>query len=182
MENLDIEKLERKTIYKVPDHFFEEMQMKVITEIAPKKEAKIIKMNWVYSAAAAAAMIFGVTFLVNQKEDNTTVIQTTNLIAKTQNNEVSSSPTVIKHKKQLVNIDPNKDLILNNPIESNPIERKTLTTAVEEKQIVKAIPKNNPSTQNSDAQVDQIVASFTSADLADLSKNVEQDVYLDLYN
>ena len=36
--------------------------------------------------------------------------------------------------------------------------------------------------QNPEIQVDQVLSSFTSAELADLGKNIEQDIYLDLYN
>ena len=35
---------------------------------------------------------------------------------------------------------------------------------------------------NPEAQVDQILASFTSAELSAVGRNTEQDIYLDLYN
>ena len=38
MKNLDIEKLERQNVYRVPDHFFEEMQLNVLSETMPKKD------------------------------------------------------------------------------------------------------------------------------------------------
>lgn len=182
MENLDIEKLERKNIYKVPDHFFEEMQMKVLKEIAPVKEAKIIKMNWLYSAAAAAALIFGITFVVNQKDDHSTLLSTTNQIANTQRNVINDSQLESKPKKENVVTDQTSEMHLTPAIATNQTERKMPTINVENTQSVKTAQKNIHSTENSEAQVDQIIASFTSADLADLSKNVEQDVYLDLYN
>ena len=66
MKNLDIEKLERKNIYKVPDGFFEQMQSQILNKTQPKQNAKIIKLNWVYAAAAAITLFFGITFVINQ--------------------------------------------------------------------------------------------------------------------
>ena len=69
MKNLDIEHLERKNIYKVPDEsFFTEIQAKVLQETAPIKETKTVKLNWMYAAAAAMAMVFGATFVKKKKK------------------------------------------------------------------------------------------------------------------
>ena len=81
MKNLDIEKLERQNVYRVPDHFFEEMQLNVLSETMPKKEAKIIKLNWAYSAAAAVALLFGITFFVNQQDADTDLVSSEKQIA-----------------------------------------------------------------------------------------------------
>ena len=77
MKNLDIEKLERQNIYTAPDHFFDDIQAKVLQETVHHKQARVFKMNWAYAAAAAVAMIFGITFFVNQSgEENTAVTET----------------------------------------------------------------------------------------------------------
>jgi len=51
-------------------------------------------------------------------------------------------------------------------------------------QETKAVAAKNVKTavQTPEVQVDQILSSFTSAELADLGNNAEQDIYLDLYN
>ena len=182
MKNLDIEKIERKNIYKIPDNFFEEMQMKVLAEIAPKKEAKIIKMNWAYSAAAAIAMIFGITFFVTQKDKNSELAAPKNEIVSKGNDIVTHSNSVDEPKKEAVVAYQTLEKDLTNVVASNQKESSAPKTIIENNKNDVVVQKNTPTSQNSEAQVDQILANFSSADLADLGKNVEQDVYLDLYN
>jgi hypothetical protein len=182
MKNLDIEKLERKNIYQIPDNFFEEMQMKVLAGTAPKKEAKIIKMNWVYSAAAAVAMIFGITFFVSQKDNNNEQTTLKTEIASNGNDVVTNSNSVDEPKKEAVVAYQTLEKDLTNVVASNQKEKSAPKISIENNKSSVIVQKNTPNTQNSEAQVDQILANFSSADLADLGKNVEQDVYLDLYN
>ena len=67
MKEFDLDKLERKTTYKVPENFFEEMQANVLknTTKKEKKETKVFRLHFsaVTSIAAALALIFGFTFL-----------------------------------------------------------------------------------------------------------------------
>ena len=182
MKDLDIEKLERKNIYKVPDNFFEEMQMKVLLKTAPKKEAKIIKLNWAYSAAAAVAMIFGITFFVTQKDNGTEGITTTNQTARNENGSAINLVPNDQPKKEAVIAYQTLEKDLTNAVGTNQTESKATTAKVLTRQI-EAVEKNTvPAVQNPEVQVDQILASFSASDLADLGKNTEQDVYLDLYN
>jgi flagellar basal body-associated protein FliL len=182
MKNLDIEKIERKNIYQIPDNFFEEMQMKVLAETAPKKEAKIIIMNWVYSAAAAVAMIFGITFFVSQKDNNNEQTTSKTEFANNGNDVVTNSNSADEPKKEAVVAYQTLEKDLTNVVSSNQKEKSAPKTSIENNESSVIVQKNTPNTQNSEAQVDQILANFSSADLADLGKNVEQDVYLDLYN
>jgi hypothetical protein len=66
MKEFDLDKLERKNPYKVPENFFEEMQENVLKQTTKKKkETKVFKLNFsaVTSIAAALALVFGFTFL-----------------------------------------------------------------------------------------------------------------------
>ena len=84
----DVENLERKNIFKIPEGFFENMQAKVLQGVQPveaKKEGRIVKMNWVYAAAAAITMFFGITFFVNQDKVADPVYVTENVAP--ENNE-----------------------------------------------------------------------------------------------
>ena len=171
MKNLDIEKLERKNIYKVPDGFFEQMQSQILNKTQPKQNAKIIKLNWVYAAAAAITLFFGITFVIdqnNQKEEVMT--QVSNGENKGATNSLSTNKMENKETVAL--------RILEEDLPANQKENEKPITIAEKqpKRENKIIP------QNTEIQVEQILANFTSAELADVGKNTEQDIYLDLYN
>ena len=179
MKNLDIEKLERKNIYTAPDHFFEAMQARVLQKTVPTKQAKVIKMNWGYAAAAAVAMIFGITVFVNQNGEENAVSKENQVLTSAQ-----SSPANLVAQAQ-----PKKEATI-----AYQILEKDLTSvaqvyqkededaiAVTTKKATSAAVQNKVNAPNPEVEVDQILANFTSAELADLGKNTEQDIYLDLY-
>ena len=99
MKNLDIEKLERKNSYEVPNDFFTKMQENVLKETTHKKEARIFKLNWAYSAAAAVAVLFGITFFVNQ--NNNDASNAKNTIANNNSSAVKSTLSNNKVKTEL---------------------------------------------------------------------------------
>ena len=184
MKNLDIEHLERKNIYKVPDEsFFTEIQAKVLQETAPKKEPKTVKLNWMYAAAAAIAMVFGATFIVNQNESTETKKMVATEVVNEKVSAVNNSESIIKPENEatIAYQTLNNDLTsieVNYPKESETkvkVAENTETKSVATKSVQTAV-------QTPEVQVDQILSSFTSTELADLGKNAEQDIYLDLYN
>ncbi len=170
MKNLDIEKLERKNIYKVPDGFFEQMQSQILNKTQPKQNAKIIKLNWVYAAAAAITLFFGITFVINQNNQEEVMTQVSNGENKGATNSLSTNKMENKETVAL--------RILEEDLPANQKENEKPITIAEKqpKRENKIIP------QNTEIQVEQILANFTSAELADVGKNTEQDIYLDLYN
>lgn len=182
MKNLDIEKLERKNIYQLPDEVFEKMQANVLQKTLPVKRAKIIKLNWIYSAAAAIALLFGLTFFINndpKETENAVIAQTvTNL---ENEDETSALPTnkVIVEKDENIN---NSKVASNNEVEKVEKREVRSIAVVEQKPAQTSKPVSSSRNQNAEIPMDQIIASFTSADLADVGRNTEQDVYLDLYN
>lgn len=181
MKNLDIEKLERKNIYKVPDEHFLQMQDQVFAKIAPKNQAKIFKLNWAYSAAAAVALIFGITFFVNQNdiEENSSPIE--NTVAKRETVSLTNSLSVNEPQNEVVVLEENSHPDLTLDVDRNQKETIAKTVVVKSENKNEVINKKEV-IQNPEIQVDQILANFTSAELADLGKNTEQDIYLDLYN
>jgi hypothetical protein len=64
MKEFDIEKLERKNIYTVPENLFENIQESVMNDIKTSKKAPVFKLNWMYAAAASLALIFGATYVL----------------------------------------------------------------------------------------------------------------------
>ena len=184
MKNLDIEHLERKNIYKVPDEsFFTEIQAKVLQETAPKKEIKTVKLNWMYAAAAAIAMVFGATFIVNQNESTETKKMVATEVVNEKVSAVNNSESIIKPENEatIAYQTLNNDLT---SIEVNyPKESETKVKVAENTETKTVATKNvQTAVQTPEVQVDQILSSFTSTELADLGKNAEQDIYLDLYN
>ena len=179
MKNLDIEKLERKNIYTAPDHFFDDIQAKVLKETFPKKQAKVIKMNWAYAAAAAVALIFGVTFFVTQDGESINTISKEQSLTAVNNTEAnalseSESHTEARIAYQTLENDLTSVAAVNQREDREPL-------AVSAKTGTSAAVQNKVNAPNPEVQVDQILANFTSAELADLGKNTEQDIYLDLY-
>ena len=58
MKEFDLDKLERKTPYKVPENFFEEMQANVLknTTNKEKKETKVFRLHFSAVTSIAAAL------------------------------------------------------------------------------------------------------------------------------
>ncbi|MEC5158392.1 hypothetical protein [Chryseobacterium sp. MP_3.2] len=183
MKNLDIEKLERKNIYQVPDNFFEQMQAKVLQETAPVKERKFFKMNWAYSAAAAVALLFGITFLVNNEgsTENTEMAVASANLDSIKSSILADKPKIVDHisyTDKRVKEDKIQEV---KSVEINAQRPKAIAT-VTRKMTTAKIENTKINTQQENMPMDQILSSFTSADLADLGRNTEQDIYLDLYN
>jgi hypothetical protein len=158
------------------------MQLNVLSETMPKKEAKIVKLNWAYSAAAAVALLFGITFFVNQQDADTDLVSSEKQIANNVDVVATDSLPVDNLEKPSVVSTPNAEQDLTNVVASNQTESTVPSDIVEQKKSSLGNQEKISTFQNSDSQVDQILANFSSADLADLGKNTEQDVYLDLYN
>lgn len=180
MKNLDIEKLERQNIYNVPDDFFAKMQQKVLAETATKKEAKIIKLNWVYSVAAAVAIIFGITFFVNQNEEAPKNTVQPNTIAKNTEPKISITENQKSQEKEATIAYQNFEKDLKEVTEMNQKKAENSIASTSKKENNNTNPKEIKA--NPEVQMDQILANFSSAELADVGKNTEQDIYLDLYN
>lgn len=178
MKNLDIEKLERKNIYEVPPDFFADLQENVLLQTNPKKEAKIVKMNWFYAVAAALAMVFGITFVLVPNEE----ITNQQKISTTEKPVIkSTTPRIIIEQDNEIKSDK-KEEDLTKKVAVNPKEKTDSQVAFSKNKINKTNPIETVIAPNPEVQMDQILANFTSAELADLGKNSEQDVYLDLYN
>ena len=178
MKDFDIEKLKRENVFTEPVDFYESMQTKVLSKtiVVEPKKARIINLNWAYGAAAAVALIFGLSVFNNSNNQVETEFVAQTLPAKEE--AVSNTLSISKPINEEVQI------------EEVPVSNLTYVADNNQKVIEKpevqkasfATPRKPVIAQNPEIQVDQILASFTSADLADLGKNAEQDVYLDLYN
>ena len=170
MKEFDLDKLERKTPYKVPENFFEEMQANVLKQTTnkEKKETKVFRLHFsaVTSIAAALALIFGFTFLwkTNQTditkpatEDTIAVNSTTN----DQTNSVKNNANNNYTETQKINSEPKQEVAQNE------------TTIIAE-QIMNS--------KNTNENYEQLLNSLTDEEITELTNNLEQDIYLELYN
>ncbi|MDP2453011.1 MULTISPECIES: hypothetical protein [unclassified Kaistella] len=175
MKDFDIEKLKRENVFTQPNGFYEDMQSNVLQKVKPVSRGKIINLNWAYGAAAAVALLVGVSVVMNQDpivetQSITKVVPTTNSLPndKIQKEEVVALQTLEKDLTSIEQTHPKEST------KSDMISKKGNVSFADQ--------KNQKTTQNPEVQVDQILASFTSAELADVGRNTEQDIYLDLYN
>lgn len=199
MKNFDIEQLERKNIYKTPGDFFAGMQENVLKQTvhqAPiaetaRPEGKTIPMktNWIYAAAAALALLLGVGFFI--KNTNAAPENPQPTAASTLKTETPITQTMAGEQPQLMASEvqiPKEETIT----QDLTFEKTEYQTVRREPQVVqvksfanvtdksKAAPSKSERIKRED--VDQILTSFTSSELAEMSKDAEMDVYLDLFN
>lgn len=180
MKEFDIEKLKRENIFKTPDGFFEDMQKKVLQETTPVKQVKIIKLNWAYSAAAAIALLVGVSVVITSDP----VAESQSVTKMVSLDDVPATYTfseVTPQKEETVALQTLEEDLTSvaqtdqrNNAEPSTVSTKAAGSFANQKEL--------KITQNPEIQVDQILANFTSAELATVGRNTEQDIYLDLYN
>lgn len=183
MEQFDIEKLKRNTPYELPKNTFEAVQRNVLAEIVNKKKAPIIKLNWAYAAAAVLLLLFGLTFMFNSSANETpnTVIVNNELPSKTIRDNVNfegSSPDAnyVENSNEVYYGNTDADLT------SEPIANLNTKRVSQKGQNISTIKNVKMVTKPIDEKVDDVLDGFTATDLALLTVNTEQDVYLDLYN
>lgn len=198
MKNFDIEQLERKNIYKTPGDFFAGMQENVLKQTvhqAPiaetaRPEGKTIPMktNWIYATAAALALLLGVGFFI--KNTNAAPENPQPTAASTLKTETPITQTMAGEQSQLMasEVQIPKETIT----QDLTFEKTEYQTVRREPQVVQVKSFANVTEKSKAASskserikredVDQILTSFTSSELAEMSKDAEMDVYLDLFN
>jgi hypothetical protein len=185
MENFDIEKISRETPYYLPKDTFKTMQSDVLKKTLNMRQAPIFNLKWVYLMAAIVLLIVGANFLIRTsvKKDNLENVQ---LISKNE---------IILHQNKMAQtfVNPNHETVQKNENSQNKNfeDASDLTSVPVSHLIVKKQPSNNVNlaTANNlkgnpptEAQIDEVLDSFSSSEIASLSNDTEQDVYLDLYN
>lgn len=177
MKDFDIEKLERRNIYKVPDNLFENIQEKVMSEISEKKKAPVFKLNWAYAAAASLALIFGSTFVYNSYSDSDEDVNPTSTLADNQSAPKTESEIAYETlKSDLTSVEN-----INQRSEKQQI--KTVVYMPDQKDVTATKPQTvKPGSKQTETQMAEYLDSFSSSEIAELANNSTQDVYLDLYN
>ncbi len=183
MNHFDIEKLNRKNIYETPEQLFEKVQNNVLKQtVDAEKTTHTIggsRTLW-YAIAAAVVLLFGIGLFITSISDTLP----NDALAQTEGTDTAYESNVKQpyHKISPEN-DAKTELSEINPIvENEPYLAQNETSAKIQSPATKTTnaKRNNNATKTTE-NVEQIVASFTSADITELSKEAEVDVYLDLY-
>ncbi|MEF9480259.1 hypothetical protein OWR28_23485 [Chryseobacterium sp. 1B4] len=118
MKEFDIEKLERKNIYTVPENLFENIQESVMNDIKTSKKAPVFKLNWMYAAAASLALIFGATYVFNSDNDSTEQIlnSKTTYVANNGEPKTESELAYETLKSDLTSVENNNQTVENQKI------------------------------------------------------------------
>lgn len=175
MKQFDIEKLERKNIYKVPDDLFEKIQNNVMNEVKTEKKAPVFKLNWMYAAAASLALIFGATYVFNSDNDPAKDMLNSRTYAK-QEPKTESERAYETLEEDLTSVENNNLTGSNQVNKTVSYTPKNGAENVTTKQSVKTAPKKEETKMN------EYLDSFSNSEISELASNSTQDVYLDLYN
>ena len=172
MKEFNIDKLEKKTPYQIPENFFEEMQRNVLNKIESKsnKKTKTFRLNYsvITSIAAALVLVFGFTFL--WKTNQTQIDKPKEVIA-----------TTVPDNHQ-------------NAINSKLLENTDVATIEEVQKTIKSVEQANNTTESKKNTVkiasasseeknyNELLNALSDAELAEIATNSDHDIYLELYN
>ena len=178
MKHLDIEQLERKNIYKTPEHFFEKIQENVMKDFSENQNQQKPPLgrksygNWWY-AAASLVLLAGTAWVFSSLPSE----ETNNILTNNDIRETINPPTQIQNmpKPETENyITLANDLTI--AAEAHQKEKQPATK-------IKEIPDQRAEITFTGAQqIEQILDVLTAEEIASLAQSTEQDIYLDLYN
>lgn len=177
MKEFDIEKLERKNIYKVPDYLFENIQNNVMNEVKANKKAPVFKLNWMYAAAASLALIFGATYVFNSDNDQSKdVLNSKTLAVNNHQPKTESERAYETLEADLTSVENNNQTGSNQGTKTVSYTPKKDVENRTAPQPVKAVGKKE------EIKMNEYLDSFSNSEISELASNSTQDVYLDLYN
>lgn len=170
MKKFNIDSIEKKTPYSIPKDFFEEMQKNVISEIKKTSSEKLfsLKPTVITFIAAAFVIILGFTFFLK----HTTAINSTTDQKKLEQPIISYIQKDNQQNNNTEKIDLN--LIKKTKIAAN--SKKTVLAPSTPNVINQ---NNNPKKED---HYQQLLNSISEEEVAELAKNSDHDIYLELYN
>lgn len=181
MKKIDIEQLERKHIYKTPENFMEVMQSNVLKEIFTEcnnTKSKTYQLKlWAYGVVASLLFILCITLLaINDKSESRITATPYNVKFPTMEHKDIRPEQSKEENKAKAEIATFKEY--STTIPTQLIKNNSATLYEKEGK------KESPPQKNSgkEIRIDRILASFNSAELTEMSKESEMDIYLELYN
>lgn len=178
MKEFNLDNLERKNIYKVPDNLFENIQERVMNDVKADKRVPIFKLYLGYAVAAAVALIFGITFVFNWQTETTKDMGDQESYAQSKEVKTESEMAYETLKADLTSVEKNNQIVEIQRDEKYIYAQDN--TAKEDKKIIKETV--NAVSKQDETQMNEYLDSFTNSEIAELASNSTQDVYLDLYN
>lgn len=182
--NFDIEKLERKTLYKTPDHFFDAVQNKVLAEtVHKKKDAKIIPLFAKWAVAASVTLVAGLSaFYITSQDEQINIAKNEVIIDSTYNPKQSlalhNTPTTPENYSDDTEQQTTKPESGETIIKNTPNTKKEISTS----RTIETKASFAKANINTDSKVNRALAVFTPDQISEMDKSIDQDVYLDLYN
>ncbi|QCX53142.1 hypothetical protein [Elizabethkingia sp. JS20170427COW] len=175
---IDLDQLDKKTPYQVPENFFQEMQSEVFEKIKKEPQAKFISLKQIWLVAASLVLIASLTtlFMMNRTPTSNTsssFVVDNNKVEKTiLPTEDSTSPSLVQNnytsvKKQNIEVKPHQP-------EIEKEERHYRRTKV---------PNASFSNNNlaEEARFENALNKLNSQELAEQSRKIDYDPYIDLY-
>ncbi|MGU3374578.1 hypothetical protein [Chryseobacterium sp. M5A1_1a] len=180
MKEFDIEKLERKNIYTVPDNFFENIQESIMNDIKTEKKAPVFKLNWMYAVAASLALIFGITFVFNYNNGSSDKGLNSKEAYAVNKGEPKTEGEIAYEtlKSDLTSVEKNNQTFVN---QKNNVDFSMNAESGSEKATASQKPAKTV-VKKEENRMNEYLDSFSNSEIAELASNSTQDVYLDLYN
>lgn len=210
MKDFDLDKLERKNIYKLPENIFENIQDKVLSDMKEFDLEKLERKN-IYKisdhlfenvqenvmsevSAKRKAPIFKLNWAYSAAASLALIFGSTflyNSYSDSEENNISavnftSNNPEPKKESEIAYETLKSDLTSieknNQTIDNQQINQQIKAVAyAPEKTEVK--PQNvKKVSKKTELQINEYIETLTSSEIAELANNSSQDVYLDLYN
>ncbi len=191
MKEFDIEKLERKNIYTVPENLFENIQESVLSGLDEFDLEKLERKN-IYTVSENMyddVQNHVISKIIPRKQAPVFKINWTYAVAASlalifgatfvfnSDNESAEDNGVAKTEYAVNNNEPKTESeVVNQKGNKSFAQDKTTKQEKIAAQPVKSAAKKQ------EAQMNEYLDSFTSSEISELASNSTQDVYLDLYN
>lgn len=204
MKDFNLNNLERKNIYKVPENMFDNIQEKVLSGVKDfdldKLERKniykvqddlfstvqnnVLKeisgnkktpiFNLNWGYAAAASLALIFGSTFIFSNNEANVVETENSITKSDTKINESQIAYQTLKDDLTSVENSNQ---------KAISQKDVKVSVVKSEVTQNTNKANlPKKISAETRMNEYLDSFTSSEIAELANNSNQDVYLDLYN
>lgn len=204
MKDFNLDNLERKNIYKVPENMFDDIQEKVLSGVKDFDLDKLERKN-IYKVqqdlfstvqnnvlneilgkkktpifrlnwgyAAAASLALIFGSAFIFNNDKTNAVETENSVTKSDAQINESQIAYQTLKDDLTSIENSNQ---------KAISQRDANVSVLKSEVIQNTKKASlPKKVSAETRMNEYLDSFTSSEIAELANNSNQDVYLDLYN
>ena len=186
MKNIDIDKVDRNMIYKVPPDFFSEMQQNVLHAVEAEekhRKATVFPLKWMYSVAAAVVLFFGLTVFLFHDYSNGTIAHLKQNTAERQLN--LEAPASMKTGIAKMEVRPDTSPATEKDYSErsrNKLSASIQTEAVVSGSSARSTYEKNAENHDLNDHIEALVSSYSPSELADIAGKAAPDVYLDLFD